>query len=69
MDAEEFRNQHPAYAADIPGETRETLRALQTDPIHRRRYDDFVAAMVYGERWKFSDAIDTVTQLAEGFLA
>ena len=26
MDAEEFRNQHPAYAADIPGETRETLR-------------------------------------------
>ena len=49
-DAEEFGNQHPAYAADIQGETRKTIHALQTDPAYRRRYDDFVAAMVYGER-------------------
>ena len=41
-DAREFRNQYPAYAADIAGETRKALDALRTDPLHRRRYDDFV---------------------------
>lgn len=63
-----FGNQHPAYAADTAGETRKTLHALRTDPIYRRRYDDFVAVMVYGERWEFNDAIDTVTALADGLL-
>ena len=67
-DVEQFGNQHPAYAADIPGETRKTIHALQTDPAYRRRYDDFVAAMVYGEKWKFDDAIGTVAALSDGFL-
>ena len=31
-DAQEFRNQYPAYAADIAGETRKALDALRTDP-------------------------------------
>jgi hypothetical protein len=34
-DAAEFGNQHPAYAADIQGETRKTILALQTDPAFR----------------------------------
>ncbi len=63
-DAEEFRNQDPAYAADIEGETRNTIVALQTDPTYRQRYDDFVAAMVYGERWAFDEAVGTVVGLA-----
>ncbi|MDT7555511.1 MAG: hypothetical protein QOI16_4618 [Pseudonocardiales bacterium] len=33
--SKEFRNQYPAYAADIAGETQKTLKALQTDPAHR----------------------------------
>jgi hypothetical protein len=52
-DAEEFRNQYPAYHADIAGETRKALDALRTDPVHRKRYDDFVSAMVYGEMPEF----------------
>ena len=64
-DAKEFRNQYPAYAADIAGETIKALDALRTDPVHRDRYDRFVAAMVYGERPEFEAAMATVVELAE----
>lgn len=64
-DAQEFGSQYPAYAADIAGETRKALDALRTDPTHRRRYDDFVAAMVYGERPEFGEAFATVAGLVE----
>jgi len=63
-DAKEFRNQYPAYEADIAGETRKALAALRADPLHRRRYEDFVAAMVYGERPEFDEALATVDSLA-----
>jgi hypothetical protein len=39
VDADEFRNQYPAYHADIAGETQKALDALRTDPVHRERYD------------------------------
>ena len=64
-DAIEFRNQYPAYAADIAGETQKALDALRTDSKHRRRYDDFMSAMVYGERPEFNDAIGTVTAFTD----
>jgi len=64
-DAQEFRNQYPAYAADIAGETRKALAALQTDPAYRSRYDDFVIAMAYGERPEFDIALASVVALAE----
>ena len=67
-DAQQFGHQYPAYAADIAGETRKALHALRTDPLHRTRYDDFVAAMVYGERAEFAAAIGTVAGLAGVFL-
>jgi hypothetical protein len=63
-DALEFRNQYPGYATDIAGETAKALAALRADPLHRRRYDDFVAAMVYGERAEFDAAMRTVSELA-----
>ncbi len=64
-DASEFGNQYPDYEADIGGETRKALYALRTDPVYRNRYEDFVAAMVYGERPAFADALATVSWLAE----
>lgn len=64
-DAKEFASQYPAYAADIAAETRKALGALRTDPTHRRRYDDFVAGMVYGERPEFGEAFATVAGLVE----
>jgi len=63
-DAAEFRNQYPAYADDLAGETRKALDALRTDPMHARRYVDFIAAMVYGEQIAYSDAMSTVAALA-----
>ncbi len=68
-DAAEFRNQYPAYHADIAGETRKALDALRTDPVHRARYTEFVAAMVYGEKAEFDEALSTVTDLASRGLA
>jgi hypothetical protein len=65
-DAQEFRNQYPAYAADIAGETRKALGALRTDPAYRSRYDDFVIAMAYGERPEFGAAMGVVEVLAKG---
>jgi hypothetical protein len=67
-DAQEFRNQYPAYAADIAGETRKALGALRTDPTYRTRYDDFVIAMAYGERPEFAMAFSTVVDLTARFL-
>ena len=64
-DADEYRNQYTAYHADIAGETRKARDALRADPIHRRRYADFIAAMVYGERVDFDAAIGTVVDLVD----
>jgi hypothetical protein len=48
-DADVFRNQYPAYAADIAGETGKALDTLNNVPEHRERNDRFVADMAYGE--------------------
>jgi hypothetical protein len=64
-DAQEFRNQYPAYAADIAGETRKALDALRTDLTYRSRYGDFVIAMAYGERPEFDVALASVVALTE----
>jgi hypothetical protein len=63
-DGQEFRNQYPAYAADVAGETQAAVMALQTDPTYRQRYDDFVLAMVYGDHYGFGTALGTVIELA-----
>ncbi len=64
-DAKEFRNQYPDYAADISGETRKALSALQTDPVYCSRYRDFVVSMAYGERPEFDAALAFVVALVE----
>ena len=67
-DAQQFVHQYPAYAADIAGETWQAINALQADLLHRSRYDDFVASMVYGEQADFATAMATVTQLVRVWL-
>ena len=64
-DAQEFRNQYPAYAADIAQETPKAIEALRTDPLHQSRYDSFITAMVYGEKPAYDDAFGTVVALAK----
>ena len=56
---QEFRNQYPAYAADIAGETGKALEPCELI-LAPPRYDDFVFAMVYGERAEFAAAFTTV---------
>jgi hypothetical protein len=53
------------YHADIAGETRKALDTLRTDPVHRTRYDDFVAGMVYGQQVEFAEAFAIIAGLAE----
>ena len=66
-DAEEFRNQYPAYAADIAGETRKALAALRSDPVHHDRYIRFMADMVYGERPDFDTAMATLISFIDAW--
>jgi len=68
-DATEFRNQYPAYADDLGGETRKAVDALRNDPLHARRYADFTGAMVYGTSPDYGDAMNTVTTLAQHALS
>ena len=68
-DAIEFKNQYPAYSEDTARETRKALHAMQTDPRHCRRYDDFVSAMVYGEKPEFAAAFSSVTALAQKMIS
>lgn len=63
-DAQEFGNQHPAYKADIAGETRRAVAALRGDALHRDRYVRFLADMVYGDRPAFDTAMETVAAVA-----
>lgn len=64
-DAKQFEHQHPAYRDDIAGETRKALTFLQSQPEVRARYEDFVAAMVYGQAAPFDEAIATVRSFVE----
>ena len=64
-DAEEFKNQYPAYHADIAGETHKALRVWTVEPASQDIYGNFVAAMVYGESADFRTAMATVAGLAD----
>ncbi|MBL8483873.1 MAG: nucleotidyl transferase AbiEii/AbiGii toxin family protein [Rhodocyclaceae bacterium] len=66
QDAGEFKNQYPAYHADIRGETRRALVAMQSGSTTRARYDSFVDAMVYGKRIAFDAAMATLAALVGG---
>ena len=68
-DAAQFANQYPAYATDIAGETRKAVDALRSAPLYRERYAQFLAAMVYGERPGFEEAMATVVLLTGRWLS
>jgi len=67
-DAEEFKNQYPAYASDSTGETRKSITALENDPIYRERYTSFLVSMVYGERPDYDAAFGTIKELVDLYL-
>lgn len=65
QDAAEFRSQYPAYFADIAGETRKGIEVWVNEPASKLLYDDFVAAMVYGESVAFTTAITTAVAMVD----
>lgn len=69
QDAEEFRNQFPAYLDNPIQETRRALAALQNEKLYAQRYAEFVQLMVYGERPSYADAMQTVSSLTDSLLA
>ncbi len=64
-DAVVFKNQYPEYQENIIGETRKAIAALQADPVFKDRYQRFVAAMVYGQKPTYEEALATLIALAE----
>lgn len=64
-DGIEFRIQYPDYVVDAGGETRKALAFLLADPGVRRRYESFVANMVYGEPVAFGAAMRTITSMVD----
>jgi hypothetical protein len=68
QDAEEYRNQFPAYRDNPLDETRRALAALEKEEVHAIRYAEFVQLMVYGERPSYFDAMQTVSSLTEDLL-
>jgi hypothetical protein len=69
QDAEEFRNQFPAYHRNPVEETRRALAALEKEEVYANRYAEFVQLMVYGERPSYVDAMLTVASLTKDLLA
>jgi hypothetical protein len=65
-DAHQFVSRYPADTAYTAGETRKALDALHSDPDHRRRYAQFVAAMVYGEEAVFDRPSEQFLRWPEG---
>ena len=65
QDAEQFRNQYPAYHADVAGESRKGIEVWGQPHAGRDLYFNFVAAMVYGEAAAFNDAIATVRGMVD----
>jgi len=65
QDADEFKNQFPAYFADIAGESRKAIDAWTQPHAGRDLYFNFVAAMVYGAQVDFKDAMSTTVAMVD----
>lgn len=67
QDGQEFKNQHPEYAANPSSEIQESIRLLKSESIWKSRYQNFVDTMVY-EKQQISDydnAIDLIENLSK----
>ena len=46
-DGEQFKNQHPEYAADPSAEIKQSLSLLKNKSLWKERYEEFIEVMVY----------------------
>lgn len=68
-DAEQFGRQHEQFLADPKAEMLHGLRCLQTNPIHKERYETFIGPLVYHESpAQWDEAIKALTDLTNQLL-
>jgi predicted nucleotidyltransferase component of viral defense system len=64
-DAEIFGHQFPAYRDNPLLETRRAVAGLVADARFAQRYAEFCRVMVYGDQPSYTDALTTISALAE----
>jgi hypothetical protein len=66
-DAQQFKNQHPEYAANPVEEINRSLDLLRTKPLWRERYQDFIDNMVFNPNStvNYDKAINVIADLSK----
>jgi predicted nucleotidyltransferase component of viral defense system len=63
-DVEAYGHQFPAYRDNPVAETLRAVAGMAADPGFAKRYTTFLRDMVYGEGYKFEEALATIAALA-----
>lgn len=65
-DGQQFKNQHPEYAADPGAEIKQSLALLKDKPLWKERYEEFIEAMVYDSdnALPYNQAINTLEAIS-----
>jgi predicted nucleotidyltransferase component of viral defense system len=65
-DADQFKNQHPEYAANPPSEISSSLEILSNDHIWESRYIDFIESMVFDRvaAPSYEKSIETIANIS-----
>ncbi len=65
-DAKQFQNQHPEYFFNPSDEIKQSLEFLRSKPHWKKRYQEFIEAMVYDNNTalEYDDAITTIEHIS-----
>lgn len=70
QDIQRYGNQYPQFKASPVNELKVALDALEKNPVHQQRYQDFVSPMLFGSRTvPWTDAYDCFRQMVLSVLA
>lgn len=68
-DLERYGNQHPEFVKNSKRELLHGLKLLLEDPMHQKRFEDYVTPMVYGpEKVEWKEAVGVFKKLATTLL-
>lgn len=64
-DGKQFKNQHPEYMEDPTSEIKQSLKLLRNKSLWKKRYEEFIEAMVYDNTNipSYDQAIDTLEKI------
>ena len=65
-DGEHYSHKHPEFLNNPMGELSNALLALQTDPLYKQQYANFLGPLVYSkEKPSYEQGLETILQLSE----